>query len=118
MSTFFGAEIGSVIGFQRFPFFFGGAIIKIIKGLFFRKIVTFCHFFAPFSKLKMVGSYGFSFLHFFFGGAILKATYGSLFLKKGHFLMPKRPQNEEVGDFFQSDPQIVLSIVSFEVKSY
>ena len=55
---------------------------------------------------------------FFFGGAIRKATYGSLFLKKGHFLMPKRPPNEEVGDFFQSDPQIVLSIVSFEVKSY
>ena len=55
---------------------------------------------------------------FCFGGAILKATYGSLFLKKGHFLMPTRFQNEEVGDFFQSDPQIVLSIVSFEVKSY
>ena len=81
-------------------------------------MVTFSHVFVPFSKLKTVGSYGFSFLHFFVGGAILKATYGSLFLKKGHFLMPKRPQNEEVGDFFQSDPQIVLSIVSFEVKSY
>ena len=32
--------------------------------------------------------------------------------------MPKRPQNEEMGDFFKSDPQLVFIIISFEVKSY